>query len=63
MQPKLISIRDAATYLGLKPSTLYQRRLILGIRNLRIGRKILFDIDDLNAYIESQKNKTNTENY
>jgi len=57
-RPRLLDIVEAAIYLGISPKTIRNR---LGLKTSnpfpvkpkRIGRKILFDIKDLDNYVDS----------
>jgi hypothetical protein len=57
-EPRLLTVELAAQYLGLAPKTLRNR---LGpkavdpfpIKPKRIGRKVLFDRQDLDAFVDS----------
>jgi len=55
--PHLLSIKEAADYLGVSTSFLYQKRITARIPFIRIGRSIKFDIKDLDRYIEECKFK------
>lgn len=58
VKQRLLKIEDAAQYLGISPKTLRNR---LGpraqdpfpVRPKRIGRRVLFDIRDLDVYVDS----------
>lgn len=55
LQPRLIGIKAAATYLSC---TIWAVRTLVWNRqvaSLKIGNKILFDRKDLDAYIDTQK--------
>ena len=48
----LLSVADAAAYLGVKPRTIYDwRRQRKGPAAVRIGRLVKFRVDDLDSYI------------
>jgi hypothetical protein len=58
--PKVLSEREAAAYLGISPITLRQGRCDGRRSNrmppppfLRIGRKILYMVSDLDHYLQS----------
>jgi hypothetical protein len=58
IRPRLVGVRDAARYLGLAPKTLRNRtgpRAAdpLPIPVKRIGAKVLFDVADLDKFIDS----------
>jgi len=50
---RLLNVRDAAKFLGIGVQTLYQKRT--DIPRIRIGRRILFDRQDLEGYIDSHR--------
>ncbi len=55
---RLLTISEAASYLGLSPRTLYNavapksKCPILGLRFKHIGKLVRFDIKDLDTYVE-----------
>lgn len=58
IRPRLLSIEQTAGYLGVSPKTIRNR---LGpkapnpfpVRPKRIGRRVLFDVRDLDNYVDS----------
>jgi excisionase family DNA binding protein len=52
---KLIDIQQAAAYLGLKASTLYQWVSQKRIPYHKSGRLLKFDLNDLDKFIEKSK--------
>ena len=58
LRQRLLNIEDAARYLGIASKTLRNR---LGpraehpfpVKPKRIGRRVLFDIKDLDAYVDA----------
>lgn len=55
---RLLSVGEAATYLGLSPRTLYngvapQSKSPFPVRAKRIGKLVRFDIKDLDRYVDS----------
>jgi len=54
---RLLSVKEAATFLGIKPQTLYQHRL--DIARVKIGDRVLFKVQDLNAYIDAHRIEVN----
>lgn len=59
-EKRLVSIEEAATYLGLEPRSLYNRCAPASenpfpVRTIKIGRRRLFDKADLDTFIESLK--------
>jgi len=54
---RLLTVREAATYLGTTPKTLYSMVWRKQIAFVKIGRSVRFDIRDLEAIIEQSKVK------
>lgn len=60
-QPRrLLSVQDAAVYLGLSSRTLYNgtgpgSKHPFPVKPKRIGKKVVFDIRDLDAFCDSLK--------
>ena len=52
---RLVSVQKAADYLGLKKSTLYSWAWSRKIPSVKMGRRLLFDLKDLDEMIELQK--------
>jgi excisionase family DNA binding protein len=55
---RLLSVEEAATYLGISPRTIYnavarRSKKPFPIRPKRIGKLVKFDIRDLERYVES----------
>ena len=54
-QPDLLTITEAAELLRAPVATLrYWRHLGTGPRNFRLGRRVLYRRDDLQAWVEEQ---------
>lgn len=56
--PRLVGVDEAARYLGISPKTIRNRlgpraREPFPVRPKRIGRKVLFERADLDAYADS----------
>lgn len=60
-QKPYLSLEEAATYLSLKKSTLYQYTSKKILPFYKIRRKILFKVDELNEFIENHRVKTSDE--
>ena len=52
---RLIDVREASTYLGLAVGTLYNLVSMKQIPHVKLGRKLLFDLKDLDKWIEESK--------
>ena len=52
---RLLSIQEAAEYLSVKKSTLYCWAWRRSIPSVKMGRRLLFDIEDLNKLIDARK--------
>ncbi len=58
VQPRLLSVEETAKYLSIAPKTIRNR---LGakapdpfpVKPKRIGKRVLFDLKDLNRYIDA----------
>lgn len=53
--PWLVDSKRAADLLGISPRSLFELRATLKIPSLTIGRRRLFDVADLRAFIDSAK--------
>jgi hypothetical protein len=58
LRPRLLGIEETARYLGLAPKTLRNRlgpRAInpFPVKTKRIGKRVLFDVKALDAFIDS----------
>jgi len=54
-EKRLISVEDAAKYLGVQKSTMYSWASRRKIPSVKIGRRLLFDQEDLDRMIEAGK--------
>ena len=57
MLKRLLNIKECAEYLGLSIQALYNRVAQRRITYIKEGRRILFDIEDLQKWIEEHKVK------
>lgn len=54
-KPRLLDLEAAAEYLSLSPAYLQQKAASeLGLKSIKIGKYIRFDIKDLDAYVQRQ---------
>jgi excisionase family DNA binding protein len=53
--PRLLGVAAAAAYLGATPWAIRKLQWERTIPSIRIGQRVLFDIADLNTFIEKQK--------
>lgn len=60
---RLLNVQEAADYLGLKVSTLYQWVSQKRISYVKSGRLVKFDLADLDRFIEKSKVKPVREIY
>jgi excisionase family DNA binding protein len=53
--PRLLGVNQAAAYLGTTSWMI--RKLVWGkeLSHIRLGQRLLFDVQDLNKFVESQK--------
>jgi len=56
-EKRLISVEDAAKYLGVQKSTMYSWAWRRKIPSVKMGRRLLFDQEDLDRMIEAGKRK------
>ncbi len=54
-EKRLISVEDAAKYLGVQKSTMYSWASRRKIPSVKMGRRLLFDQEDLDRMIEVGK--------
>ncbi len=54
-EKRLISVADAAKYLGVQKSTIYSWAWRRKIPSVKMGRRLLFDQEDLDRMIEAGK--------
>lgn len=58
-QRRYLDTRQAAAYLGLSPSTLTRMRAEReGPRYVKAGHRVLYDLADLNRWMEERKRPT-----
>ena len=63
LKPRLIDIEQTAKYLSLSPKTIRNRigpkaKNPFPVKPKRVGRKVLFDIRDIDRYIDSIPTKS-----
>ncbi len=66
MNRRLLSVKETAEYLGLRPQTVYNRisnkaAVPFPVRPKRVGRLVRFDIRDLERYIDALDNQSSGE--
>ncbi len=54
-EKRLISVEDIARYLGVQNSTIYSWAWRRKIPSVKMGRRLLFDQEDLDRMIEAGK--------
>ncbi len=54
-ETRLISVEEAAKYLGVQKSTIYSWAWRRKIPSVKMGRRLLFDQEDLDRMIEAGK--------
>ncbi len=54
-EKRLFSVEDAAKYLGVQKSTIYSWAWRRKIPSVKMGRRLLFDREDLDRVIEAGK--------
>lgn len=55
VERRLLSVREAATYLGRSPKALYNDVSARRLPFVKIGRSLRFDLRDLEALIEAHR--------
>jgi len=55
METRLLSVEEAAMYLGVRKSTIYSWAWRRKIPSVKMGRRLLFDRQDLDRIIEERK--------
>lgn len=58
---RLYTVPECATYIGKTPGMIYQLVSERTIPFVKIGRSTLFDINDLDAFIEANKHGCQTD--
>ncbi|WP_435550209.1 helix-turn-helix domain-containing protein [Desulfobacterium sp. N47] len=58
IMPRMLSVDETARYIGIAPKTIRNRiglkaKIVFPIKPKRIGGRVLFDVKDLDAYIDS----------
>ena len=56
-EKRLISVEDAARYFGVQKSTIYSWAWRRKIPSVKMGRRLLFDREDLDQMIEAGKQR------
>jgi len=56
-EERLISVEDAARYLGVQKNTIYSWARRRKIPSVKMGRRLLFDQEDLDRMIEAGKRR------
>lgn len=55
MVKRLIGIEEAATYLGIKKATLYSWASKRSVPSVKMGRRLLFDLKDLDELVDLRR--------
>lgn len=57
-RPRYLDTKEAAAYLGLSPKTLVKMRVTGGgPRYAKVGRRVIYDVADLDSWIEKRKRR------
>lgn len=59
MERRLLNVDEAADYLGVQKSTIYAWASRRKIPSVKMGRRLLFDREDLDLMIEQRKRGVN----
>ena len=54
---KLLSVKEAADFLGLKVATVYKYRMIGAVPYIKIGTRVLFDPERLRKWIDERSHE------
>jgi excisionase family DNA binding protein len=57
ISPRLISRKEAASYLGISLRFLCDLLASRNLASIRFGGRVLFDVSDLDAFIDNHRNK------
>lgn len=60
MVKRYCNIKEVSEYTSLPVKTLYDWAAQGRIPSIKIGRRVLFDLNDINQILESMKRNTNT---
>jgi excisionase family DNA binding protein len=55
---RLLSVREAARYLGLQVDTVYKKARLRELPAVRVGRALRFDVEALQRFIEQHTIET-----
>ncbi len=55
---RLLTTREAATYLGLAAETVYKKARLRELPSVKVGRSLRFDLQALERYVEQHTIKT-----
>ena len=63
LQKRLIGVEEAAYYLGIQRSTLYAWAERRKVPSVKMGARLLFDLQDLDRLIEASKRPRNSNSH
>ena len=55
MKQKLMTVKQVAHYLGFKPIKIYKMVQTKRIPYIKVGKRVMFDVKDVNTWIEKLK--------
>lgn len=55
---RLLTVREAAEYLGLAQDTLYKKARLRELPSVKVGRSLRFDLKALERYVEQHTIET-----
>jgi hypothetical protein len=59
---KLVSEEQAADMLGLRKQTLSKHRWLgIGVRHVKLGRRVLYRLEDLHAWVDAHTRQSTSE--
>ena len=58
MKKRYANIKEVSAYTSLPVKTLYEWASLGRIPSIKLGRKVLFDLNDIDSFLASQKRNT-----
>jgi len=58
IQKRFFSVKESAAYTGLSPRLIYKKLAERGLRSYRVGKKIILDVRDIDAFILTNEVKS-----
>jgi excisionase family DNA binding protein len=58
IQKRFFSVKESAVYTGLSPRLIYKKLAERGLRSYRVGKKIVLDVRDIDAFVMANEVKS-----